>query len=140
MKLYKMLAKEFLAEYTDTLQELRNLTHEEMAERLRITSRAYGDLEREQYRFSAIARLFLLLMLNADELKAFLKGFRKRSPPKHPRYFRNFHTVIPTRSYGKLHWLLSHLLCSVSGDPAARPAALVAKWLYPEVAKHYATT
>ena len=39
MKLYKMLAKEFLAEYTDTLQELRNLTHEEMAERLRITSR-----------------------------------------------------------------------------------------------------
>ena len=94
MKLYKMLAKEFLAEYTDTLQELRNLTHEEMAERLRITSRAYGDLEREQYRFSAIARLFLLLMLNADELKAFLKGFRKRSPPKNTPDISELFTLL----------------------------------------------
>ena len=78
MKLYKMLAKEFLAEYTDTLRKLRNLTQEEMAERLRITSRAYGDLERGKYCFSAIALLFLLLMLNDDELKVFLERFRKR--------------------------------------------------------------
>lgn len=78
MKLYKMLAKGFLAEYTDTLRKLRNLTQEEMAERLRITSRAYGDLERGKYCFSAIALLFLLLMLNDDELKVFLERFRKR--------------------------------------------------------------
>lgn len=78
MKLYKMLAKEFLAEYTDTLRKLRNLTQDEMAERLRITSRAYGDLERGKYCFSTIALLFLLLMLNDDELKAFLERFRKR--------------------------------------------------------------
>lgn len=78
MKLYKMLAKEFLAEYTDTLRKLRNLTQDEMAEQLRITSRAYGDLERGKYCFSAIALLFLLLMLSDDELKVFLEGFRKR--------------------------------------------------------------
>lgn len=77
MKLYKMLAKEFLAEYTDMLRKLRNLTQEEMAERLHITSRAYGDLERGKYCFSTIALLFLLLMLGDDELKSFLDRFRK---------------------------------------------------------------
>ena len=78
MKEHKMLAKEFLAEYTDALRKLRNLTQDEMTEQLRITSRAYGDLERGKYCFSAIALLFLLLMLSEDELKAFLEGFRKR--------------------------------------------------------------
>lgn len=78
MKSYKMLVKEFLAEYTDALRKLRNLTQDEMAEQLRITARAYGDLERGKYCFSAIALLFLLLMLNDDERKAFLEGFRKR--------------------------------------------------------------
>lgn len=78
MKLYKMLAKEFLAEYTDTLRKLRSLTQDKMAEQLRITSRAYGDLERGKYCFSTIALLFLLLMLNDAELKTFLDEFRKR--------------------------------------------------------------
>ena len=49
-----------------------------MAEQLRITSRAYGDLERGKYCFSAITLLFLMLMLSDDEWKAFLEGFRKR--------------------------------------------------------------
>ena len=79
MKQHKMLTKEFLAEYTDNLRKLRNLTQDEMAERLRITSRAYGDLERGKYCFSAIALLFFLLMLSDDELKAFLESFRKRA-------------------------------------------------------------
>lgn len=78
MKLYKTLAKEFLAEYTNTLRKSRNLTQEKMAERLRITSRAYGDLERGKYCFSTIALLFLLLMLDDEELKDFLAGFRNR--------------------------------------------------------------
>ena len=78
MKQYKTLAKEFLAEYTAALRKLRNLTQDEMAERLRITSRAYGDLERGKYCFSAIALLFFLLMLSVDELNAFLEGFRKQ--------------------------------------------------------------
>lgn len=78
MNLYKMLVREFLAEYVDTLRKGRNLTQEKMAEYLHITSRAYGDLERGKYCFSAIALLFLLLMLKDDELREFLDGFRKR--------------------------------------------------------------
>ncbi len=78
MKLYKKITKEFLAEYSDTLRKRRDLTQEEMAEQLRITSRAYGDLERGKYCFSTIALLFLLLMLSDEEVRSFLTGFRKR--------------------------------------------------------------
>lgn len=78
MSCYKKLTKEFLTEYTDRFRKRRNLTQEEMAEQLRITTRAYGDLERGKFCFSTIALLFLLLMLNDGELKAFLDGFRKR--------------------------------------------------------------
>ena len=78
MTRYKRFVREFLSEYTDTLRKLRGLTQEEMAERLRITSRAYGDLERGKYCFSAIALLFLLLMLSDGERKRFLENFHKR--------------------------------------------------------------
>lgn len=78
MEQYKTLTKEFLSEYTDVLRRLRNLTQEEMAEQLRITSRAYGDLERGKYCFSSVALLFLLLMLNENELNAFMKSFREK--------------------------------------------------------------
>ena len=78
MKQYRALAKNFLAEYVNALRKRRNLTQDEMAERLRITSRAYGDLERGKYCFSAVALLFLLLMLSEDEAKDFLREFRKR--------------------------------------------------------------
>ena len=78
MTRYKRFVREFLSEYTDTLRKLRGLTQEEMAERLRITRRAYGDLERGKYCFSAIALLFLLLMLSDEERKSFLENFHKR--------------------------------------------------------------
>ena len=78
MTRYKRFVREFLSEYTDTLRKLRGLTQEEMAERLRITSRAYGDLERGKDCFSAIALLFLLLMLSNEERKRFLENFHKR--------------------------------------------------------------
>ena len=78
MKQYRALARNFLAETTNALRKRRNLTQDEMAERLRITSRAYGDLERGKYCFSAVALLFLLLMLSEDEAKDFLREFRKR--------------------------------------------------------------
>lgn len=77
MKQYKMLAKDVLAEYANSFRKHRNLTQDEMAERLRITSRAYGDLERGKYCFSTIPLLFLLIMLNDAELKILLENFRK---------------------------------------------------------------
>ena len=75
MKLYKMLAKEFIAEHAGGLRRARGLTQEEMAEQLHITSRAYGDLERGRYCFSAAP----LLLLSDRELAAFLGGFRERA-------------------------------------------------------------
>lgn len=78
MPTYKTTAREFLSEYTDTLRKNKHLTQEEMAEHLHITSRAYGDLEKGKYCFSAITLLFLFLMLDDDEVKAFLNEFRKR--------------------------------------------------------------
>ena len=78
MKLYKAIVKEFLAEYTVRLRKERELTQEKMSEQLRITSRAYGDLERGKYCFSTTTLLFLLLMLRDDERKNFLEEFRKR--------------------------------------------------------------
>lgn len=78
MKQYRALARDFLAEYVNALRKHRNLTQDEMAEQLRITSRAYGDLERGKYCFSAVALLFLLLMLSEEEAVAFLKEFHKR--------------------------------------------------------------
>lgn len=79
MKRYKDIAREFLSKYTDTLRKRRQLTQDEMAEQLRITSRAYGDLERGKYCFSAVALLFLLLMLQPDEVSELLEGFRKKA-------------------------------------------------------------
>lgn len=76
MKQYKPLLKELLAEYADTFRKTNHLTQEEMAERLRITSRAYGDLERGKYCFSAPALLFLLLLLNGDEIHQLLDSVR----------------------------------------------------------------
>ena len=79
MKQYKMLVREFLSEYTCTLRNNLRLTQDEMAEQLRITSRAYGDLERGKYCFAAVTLLFLLLMLSDEDLKIFLEGFRKKA-------------------------------------------------------------
>ena len=54
-----------------------DLTQEEMAERLRITGRAYSDLERGIYCFSAVALVFLLLMLEEHEIKELLSSLRE---------------------------------------------------------------
>lgn len=78
MPIYKTMAREFLSEYTDTLRKNKHLTQEKMAEYLHITSRAYGDLEKGKYCFSALTLLFLLLMLTDNEVKSFLVEFRKR--------------------------------------------------------------
>ena len=53
------------------------MTQEEMAEKLRITGRAYSDLERGIYCFSAVALVFLLLMLEEGEIKEILSPLRE---------------------------------------------------------------
>lgn len=78
MNVYKLLAKEFLAEYTTDLRKRSGLTQEEMAECLHITCRSYGDLERGRYCFSSTTLLFLLLLLGEEERNNLLAHFRAR--------------------------------------------------------------
>ena len=54
------------------------LTQEQMAEKLRITGRAYSDLERGRYADSAPTLMFLFSMLDAEALDALVQQFMKR--------------------------------------------------------------
>lgn len=76
MNLYKSTLRSFLSEFASSLRKSRGMTQEEMAEKLRITGRAYSDLERGIYCFSTVALIFLLLMLKEDEMKEFLAALR----------------------------------------------------------------
>ena len=76
MNLYKSTLRSFLSEFASSLRNSRGMTQEEMAEKLRITGRAYSDLERGIYCFSTVALIFLLLMLKEDEMKEFLTALR----------------------------------------------------------------
>ena len=78
MKSYKILVRVILSEYVDLVRKRKRMTQEEMAERLRITSRAYGDLERGKYCFSTVVFLFFLLMLEDGEIQDLLDDFRSR--------------------------------------------------------------
>ena len=77
MKPYPALLSELLSTELSSLRQQMALTQEAMAERLRISSRAYSDLERGIYCFSAVALVFLLLMLEEHELKELLSSLRE---------------------------------------------------------------
>lgn len=77
MKQYTTLVKEMLSEYTGSLRKRKQLTQEEMAEQLHITSRAYGDLERGKFCFSAVTLLFLML-IDDDSQSTLLETFREK--------------------------------------------------------------
>jgi len=73
---YKEILRKFFSEYVSTLRKRRGLTQEEMAEKLCISGRAYSDLERGIYCFSAVALVFLLFMLEEGEIKELLSPLR----------------------------------------------------------------
>lgn len=77
MNPYKEILRKFFSEYVGTLRKRRGLTQEQMAEKLRITGRAYSDLERGIYCFSSVALVFRLLMLEEHELKELLSPLRE---------------------------------------------------------------
>ena len=72
MKPYPALLAELLSE------ELSSLRQQAMAEQLRISSRAYSDLERGRYAASAPTLLFLFSMLEADAQSALVQRFMNR--------------------------------------------------------------
>ena len=76
MNPYKEMLRKFFSEYIGALRKRRGLTQEQMVEKLLITGRTYSDLERGIYFFSAVALVFLLLMLEEGEIKELLSPLR----------------------------------------------------------------
>ena len=78
MKPYPALLAELLSAELSSLRQQMALTQEAMAERLRISSRAYSDLERGKYAASAPTLLFLFSMLEADAQSVLVQQFMKQ--------------------------------------------------------------
>ena len=78
MKPYSALLAELLSEELSSLRQQMALTQEAMAERLRISSRAYSDLERGRYAASAPTLLFLFSMLEANTQRVLIQQFMKQ--------------------------------------------------------------
>ena len=72
------LLAELLSEELSSLRQQKALTQEAMAEQLRISSRAYSDLERGRYAASAPTLLFLFSMLDAEAQGALVQQFMDR--------------------------------------------------------------
>ena len=78
MKPYPALLAELLSKELYSLRQQKSLTQEAMAEKLRISSRAYSDLERGKYAASAPTLLFLFSMLDAEAQGALVQQFMDR--------------------------------------------------------------
>ena len=78
MKPYPALLAELLSKELYSLRQQKSLTQEAMAEQLRISSRAYSDLERGKYAASAPTLLFLFSMLDAEAQGALIRQFVNR--------------------------------------------------------------
>ena len=80
MKPYPALLAELLSRELSSLRRQKALTQEAMAEQLRISSRAYSDLERGKYTASAPTLMFLFSMLDAEAQGDLVRQFMKRVP------------------------------------------------------------
>ena len=78
MKPYPALLAELLSEELSSLRQHMALTQEAMAERLRISSRAYSHLERGKCATSAPTLMFLFSMLDAEAQGDLVRQFMKR--------------------------------------------------------------
>ena len=78
MKPYPALLAELLSAELSSLRQKMVLTQEAMAEQLRISSRAYSDLERGKYATSAPTLMFLFSMLDAEAQGALVQQFMDR--------------------------------------------------------------
>ena len=78
MKPYPALLSELLSAELSSLRQKMALTQEAMAEQLRISSRAYSDLERGRYAASAPNLMFLFSMLDTEAQGALIRQFMQR--------------------------------------------------------------
>ena len=65
--MYKEIIRLRLSERAWETRRKMGWSQEQMSEQLRITPRAYGDLEHGKYCFSAFALLFLLKLIGKEE-------------------------------------------------------------------------
>lgn len=72
---YTALARELLAEALYKTRSRQTLTQERMAEQLRISSRAYSDLERRKSSPSMLTMLFLFSMMDAETQQTLIARF-----------------------------------------------------------------
>ena len=78
MRHYKAMLRDFLSTYAEELREDRNFSQEEMAEKLRITPRAYSNLKRGKFCFSILPLVSLLFLLNNNELSEFRDNLQEK--------------------------------------------------------------
>lgn len=72
---YKELVRWLLSKWTVKVRKDHRWKQWKMAEALRITDRAYSDLEHGKYCFSAISLLFLMLVMTQEQREEMLKEF-----------------------------------------------------------------
>lgn len=75
---YKMLVQELLKECAIVQRKKWGLTQEQMAERLHISSRAYGNAERGRSCLSAQPLVSLLMHMHEDDIQELLLAFNRR--------------------------------------------------------------
>lgn len=145
MKPYPALLSELLSAELSSLRQKMALTQEAMAEQLRISSRAYSDLERGRYAASAPTLMFLFSMLDTEAQGALTAVYATCSSAGGDGCGMNSVTDIV-----EVYDLLYRLGFSATGTPffhlsyAVYLASLNPHWLvkpsqrlYPEVAYQY---
>lgn len=77
MRVYKEIAQKYLSPQLRPWRKARAMTQEEAAELLRMSSRAYADLERGESGFSATTLLLFLAQLSDAEIVKLVRAFLK---------------------------------------------------------------
>ena len=78
MDVYRALIIDVLSQFVLALRKSQKLSQEKMAEKLRISIRAYSNLERGIFCFSSRTFLFLLLTLSENEQSNLLSALRNK--------------------------------------------------------------
>ncbi|MCI8397875.1 MAG: helix-turn-helix transcriptional regulator [Oscillibacter sp.] len=77
MRVYKEITQKYLSPRLRPWRKARDMTQEDAAELLRMSSRAYADLERGESGFSATTLLLFLAQLSDSEIVELVRAFLK---------------------------------------------------------------